>query len=155
MQFESELAVVGFACRLPGARQSDELWSLLRDNRCSVTRITPDRFSTQNFYHPSQDQKGKSYTFAAGVIDDIWGFDATAFGMSPREAEQVDPQQRHLLEVAHDALSHAGIRASRLSGSDTGVYIGASSADYASRFFADPSVADVHMMTGNSLSIMA
>src|SRR6202008_576509 len=134
---------------------SDELWGLLRDNRCSVTRITPDRFSTQGFYHPSPDQKGKSYTFAAGVMDGVWACDATASGMSRREAEQVDPQHRHLLEVTHDALTHAGIRPSSLSETDTGVYVGASSADYAARFFSDPSMADVHMMTGNSVSIMA
>jgi acyl transferase domain-containing protein/NADPH:quinone reductase-like Zn-dependent oxidoreductase/acyl carrier protein len=130
-------------------------WELLRDNRCSVTWVTPERFPTRTFFHPSPGQAGRSYTFAAGVIDDVWGFDAAAFGMSPREAEQADPQHRHLLEVAHDALAHAGIPPSSLAGSDTGVYVGASSVDHAARFFADPSVADVHMMTGNSLSIMA
>ncbi|WP_275429513.1 beta-ketoacyl synthase N-terminal-like domain-containing protein, partial [Serratia marcescens] len=74
-------------------------WELLRDNRCSVTWVTPERFPTRTFFHPSPGQAGRSYTFAAGVIDDVWGFDAAAFGMSPREAEQADPQHRHLLEV--------------------------------------------------------
>lgn len=155
MTRRDEVAIVGYACRLPGARDSDGLWKLLRSNKCSVTQITPDRFPTQAFYHPSADQIGRSYSFAAGVIDDPWGFDATAFGMSPREAEQVDPQHRHLLEVAHDALAHAGIRPSLLAGSPVGVYVGASSVDHATRFFADPSAAGIHMMTGNSLSIMA
>src|SRR5690349_5660340 len=155
MQSGREIAIVGYACRVPGARHSDELWQLLRNNRCSVSWITPDRFPTGAFYHPSPDQIGRSYTFAAGVIDDVWGFDAAAFGMSPREAEQLDPQHRHLLEVSYDALAHACIRPSTLGGSDAGVYIGASSVDHAARFIVDPSVADVHMMTGNSLSIMA
>ncbi|MFN4018346.1 MAG: SDR family NAD(P)-dependent oxidoreductase [Reyranella sp.] len=155
MTRRDEVAIVGYACRLPGARDSDAFWKLLHHNRCSVTQITPDRFPTQAFYHPSADQIGRSYSFAAGVIDDVWGFDATAFGMSPREAEQVDPQHRHLLEVAHDALANAGIRPSLLAGSPVGVYIGASSADHATRFFADPSAAGMHMMTGNSVSIMA
>jgi acyl transferase domain-containing protein/NADPH:quinone reductase-like Zn-dependent oxidoreductase/short-subunit dehydrogenase/acyl carrier protein len=155
MTRRDEVAIVGYACRLPGARDSGAFWKLLRHNRCSVTQITPDRFPTQAFYHPSPDQIGRSYSFAAGVIDDVWGFDATAFGMSPREAEQVDPQHRHLLEVTHDALAHAGIRPSLLTGSPVGVYVGASSVDHAARFFADPSAAGMHMMTGNSLSIMA
>ena len=151
-----EVAVVGYACRLPGAANANAFWSLLRDNRCSVSWITPDRFPTEAYYHPSTTgQPGRAYTFAAGVVDDVWGFDAGAFGMSPREAEQVDPQHRHLLEVAHDALAHAGIRPSSLVGSDTGVYVGASSVDHGARFFADPSASDMHMMTGNSLSIMA
>ncbi|WP_428681645.1 SDR family NAD(P)-dependent oxidoreductase [Reyranella sp.] len=155
MTRRDEVAIVGYACRLPGAKDSDGLWALLRRNICSVSEITPDRFSTQSFYHPAPDQIGRSYSFAAGVIDDVWGFDATAFGMSPREAEQVDPQHRHLLEVTNDALAHAGIRPSLLAGSPVGVYIGASSVDHAARFFADPSAAGMHMMTGNSLSIMA
>ncbi len=150
-----EVAIVGYACRVPGASSSKALWSLLRDNRCSVGTITQDRFPTGAFFHPDRDQAGRSYSFAAGVIDDVWGFDASAFGMSPREAEQVDPQQRHLLEVTHDALAHAGIPASSLGGSDAAVYVGASSADHATQFFIDPSAADVHMMTGNSLSIIA
>ncbi|MBM3650664.1 MAG: type I polyketide synthase, partial [Alphaproteobacteria bacterium] len=150
-----EVAIVGYAGRLPGGGTADKFWSLLRDNISAVGWITPDRFPTEAFYHPSPDQRGRSYTFAAGLIDDVWGFDAGAFGMSPREAEQVDPQQRHLLEVTQDALAHAGIRASSLAGSDTGVYIGASSVDYGARFFADPAAADVHMMTGNTLSIVS
>src|SRR5262249_51874747 len=155
MASRSDIAIVGYACRMPGARNGEEFWRVLKENRCSVTWITPDRFPTKPFLHPSPDQSGRSYTFAAGVIDDVWGFDAAAFGMSPREAEQVDPQHRHLLEVTHDALTHAGIRPSSLSETDTGVYVGACSADYAVRFFSDPSIADVHMMTGNSVSIMA
>lgn len=155
MSNKGEVAIVGYAGRLPGARNADEFWSLLRDNLCSIGCITGERFPTEPFYHPSPDQAGKSYTFAAGVIDDIWGFDAGAFGMSPREAEQVDPQQRHLLEVTHDALAHAGIRPSSLTGTHTGVYVGASSVDYGARFFADPSAADVHMMTGNTLSVIS
>ncbi|WP_421998993.1 SDR family NAD(P)-dependent oxidoreductase [Reyranella sp.] len=155
MKARGEVAVVGYACRVPGAPHSDALWRLLRTNQCAVSQVTPERFPTQPYFHPGADQPGRAYTFAAGLIEDVWGFDALAFGMSPREAEQVDPQHRHLLEVSYDALAHAGIPPSSLAGGETGVFIGASSADYAVRFFVDPSVADVHMMTGNSLSIMA
>jgi phthiocerol/phenolphthiocerol synthesis type-I polyketide synthase C len=150
-----DVAIVGYGGRLPGACSVDGLWSLLRQNKSSVGWITPDRFPTSSLYHPSKERGGRAYTFAAGLIDDIWGFDASAFGMSPREGEQVDPQQRHLLEVTQDALAHAGIRPSSLAGSGAGVYVGASSVDYGARFFADPSAADVHMMTGNTLSIIA
>ncbi|MBR2819936.1 MAG: SDR family NAD(P)-dependent oxidoreductase [Reyranella sp.] len=155
MKVHDEVAIVGYAGRLPGANNAESFWRLLRDNRSAVSWITPDRFPTGAYYHPSTDQPGRAYTFAAGLIDDVWGFDASAFGMSPREAEQVDPQQRHLLEITHDALAHAGIRPSTLAGSHTGVYVGASSVDYGARFFADPSAADVHMMTGNTLSIVS
>ena len=155
MSRKDEVAIVGYAARVPGATNIDSLWSILRDGRSTVTWITPDRFPTQAFYHPAPARSGRSYTFAAGLINDVWGFDAAAFGMSPREAEQVDPQQRQLLEVTHDALAHSGIRPSALMGSGTGVYVGASSVDYGARFFADPSAADVHMMTGNTMSVIA
>jgi phthiocerol/phenolphthiocerol synthesis type-I polyketide synthase C len=155
MGTRDEVAIVGFAARLPGARDARAFWHLVRNNVSAVASITPDRFPTDGFLHPGQEQPGRSYTFAAGVIEDPWGFDNSAFGMSPREAEQVDPQQRHLLEVSQDALAHAGIRPSSLAGVDVGVYIGASSVDYATRFIVDPSVAGMHMMTGNSVSIMA
>src|SRR4051812_28564478 len=114
MQSKDEVAIVGYACRVPGATNSDSFWRLLQDNRCCVGSITSDRFPTEAFFHPSHSQSGRSYSFAAGLIDDVWGFDAAAFGMSPREAEQVDPQHRHLLEVTYDALAHAGIRPSAL-----------------------------------------
>src|SRR5215471_18322485 len=123
MRQSTEVAVVGYACRMPGARDSEAFGRLLQANLCSVTWITPDRFPTRPYYHPRPRQSGRSYSFAAGVIDDVWGFDATAFGMSPREAEQLDPQHRHLLEVAYDALAHACIRPSSLAGSDVGVYV--------------------------------
>ena len=155
MSNREAVTVVGFAARLPGARDVAMFWSLLRGMHCSVGQISADRFPCEGFYHPSAEQKGRSYSFAAGLIDDVWGFDAGAFGMSPREAEQVDPQQRHLLEVTFDALAHAGVRPSSLAGPRTGVFIGASSLDYGARFFVDPSAADVHMMTGNTLSILS
>ncbi|MFZ5784091.1 MAG: type I polyketide synthase [Pseudomonadota bacterium] len=155
MALGHEVAVIGYAGRLPGARSPQAFWSQLHANASSVSWITPDRFPTEGFYHPAPDQAGRSYTFAAGLIDDPWGFDAAAFGMSPREAEQVDPQQRQLLEVTQEALAHAGVAPSSLAGGSAGVYVGASSVDYGARFFADPAAADVHMMTGNTLSILA
>jgi phthiocerol/phenolphthiocerol synthesis type-I polyketide synthase C len=155
MKDEGEVAIVGYACRLPGARDSRALWKLLQDNHCAIGTIDGSRFPTDALHHPAREARGRSYTFAAGTIDDPWGFDAAAFGISPREAEQIDPQQRHLLEVAFEALHHAGIAPSRLSGSHTGVYVGASSLDYAARFLHDPPASDVHMMTGNTLSLLS
>jgi acyl transferase domain-containing protein/NADPH:quinone reductase-like Zn-dependent oxidoreductase/short-subunit dehydrogenase/SAM-dependent methyltransferase len=155
MASAATIPIVGYACRLPGAGDSDKLWALLKGRQSAVGRIDSGRFPTSPYFHPDRGEAGKSYSFAAGIIDDPWGFDAAAFGISPREAIQIDPQQRHLLETAFDALGHAGIRPSSLSGGRTGVYVGASSLDYGTRFVMDPSAADVHMMTGNTLSLVA
>jgi phthiocerol/phenolphthiocerol synthesis type-I polyketide synthase C len=150
-----EIAVVGWACRLPGAKSVTELWSLLLEGRCAVTQVPPDRFSLDRFGHPRRQERGKSYTFAAGVLDDLWGFDPTVFGISPREAEQMDPQQRILLQLTWEALEDAGIPPSTIAGTNVGVFVGASQADYGHKFFGDHAVADSHFATGTALAIVA
>ncbi|HJQ57142.1 MAG TPA: beta-ketoacyl synthase N-terminal-like domain-containing protein, partial [Vineibacter sp.] len=103
---QRQVAVVGYALRLPGAPDRQAFWRLLSEGRCAVTRVPADRFPHESFYHPAArtDVPGRSYTFAAGVLDDVWSFDPTVFGISPREAAQMDPQQRHLLEVTYEAF---------------------------------------------------
>lgn len=149
--------MIGYALRLPGAGSRDAFWQLLMNRRCAITRVTPDRFPTDAFFHPKAgaDVPGRSYTFAAGLIDNVWDFDPAVFGISPREAAQIDPQQRQLLEVTYEALEHSGLRPSDLAGTQTGVYVGASSSDHATRYMFDPSAVDVHMMTGNTLSLIS
>lgn len=96
----SKIAIVGMSCRFPGGVQGlDEFWHLLKSEKDAVTQIPPDRFGTDFYQHPSKREPGKSYTFAAGALDDVAGFDAAFFGISPREATQMDPQQRLLLEL--------------------------------------------------------
>ena len=98
-----DIAIIGRACRLPGANSAGELWNVLTEGRCTVSRIPRDRWSQERLMHPRPKERGRSYTWAAGVLDDIWGFDPAVFGISPREAEQMDPQQRLLLELACEA----------------------------------------------------
>ncbi len=155
MNERQDIAVVGRACRLPGAPSIRELWSLLSEGRCAVTKIPSDRWSHERLLHPRIAERGRTYTFAAGVLDEIWGFDPGAFGMSPREAEQIDPQQRLLLELTWESLEDAGIRPSKLAGSDTGVFVGVSAVDHGTLRMLDMPAADAYMMTGNTLSVVA
>jgi acyl transferase domain-containing protein/NADPH:quinone reductase-like Zn-dependent oxidoreductase/acyl carrier protein/short-subunit dehydrogenase len=154
-QLRNDIAVVGWSCRLPGANSIDGLWSLLIEGRCAVTRMPTDRFSLERYGHPRKTERGKSYTWAAGVLDDIWSFDPAVFGISPREAAQIDPQQRILLQLTWEALEDAGIRPSSIANTDVGVFIGASQADYGHAFFDDPAIADAHFSTGTAVSILA
>ncbi len=154
-QLRDDIAVVGWACRLPGANSIEELWSLLLEGRCAVTRMPEDRFPLARFGHPRKHERGRSYTWAAGVVDDVWGFDPAVFGISPREAVQIDPQQRILLQLTWEALEDAGIRPSSLASSDAGVFVGASQADYGDAFFNDPALSDAHSATGTALAILA
>jgi phthiocerol/phenolphthiocerol synthesis type-I polyketide synthase C len=149
-----DIAIVGWSGRFPGAGSISDLWSLLLEGQCAVSRVPDDRFSLQRFGHPRRQERGKSYTWAAGVLEDVWGFDPSVFGISPREAEQMDPQQRILLQLTWEALEDAGIPPSSIAGTETGVFVGASQTDYAHSVIGDPAVADSHFATGNSLGIL-
>ncbi len=110
------IAVVGMGCRFPGGADSPgELWALLRNGR--------DAFSTP--------PEGRGLPLNRGAfLDEVDGFDAAFFRMSPREAAQADPQQRLFLEVSWEALENAGIDPVHLEGTRTGVYAGAFAHDY-------------------------
>jgi acyl transferase domain-containing protein/NADPH:quinone reductase-like Zn-dependent oxidoreductase/acyl carrier protein len=149
------VAIVGAACRLPGAPDLDAFWSLLEGGTDAVTTLPPDRFSQAAFFHPRRGEPGRSYTFAAGHVGDAYAFDAAAFGVSPREAAEMDPQQRLLLEVALGAVEDAGWRPSALAGQEVGVFVGGSATDHGELRLQDPAGGDRYFMTGNALSILS
>ncbi|HET9020062.1 MAG TPA: beta-ketoacyl synthase N-terminal-like domain-containing protein, partial [Acetobacteraceae bacterium] len=149
------IAIVGAACRLPGGEGVDAFGDLIWSGRDAIGEVPDDRWSKARFFHPQPGQPGKTYTFAAGCLPDIYGFDIDFFGISPREAASIDPQQRLLLELAYEAMEDAGIAPSRLAGSAAGVYVGGSSWDFAARSFADAAALDTYAMQGAALSSMA
>ncbi len=148
---QQPIAIVGAACRLPGAPDLRAFAELLAAGRDAVTEIPDDRWTKAAFFHPARDQRGKAYTFAAGVLGAVSGFDAGFFGISPREAAQMDPQQRLLLELAHESLEDAGFDAGKLAGSAVGVYVGGSAWDYTTMHAGDHAVMDAYSMTGATL----
>ncbi|MEU7135740.1 SDR family NAD(P)-dependent oxidoreductase [Streptomyces sp. NPDC046261] len=150
------IAVVGTACRLPGGITNlDELWQALHEGRDLVTTVPRDRFDTVRFVDPDMPRPGKSYTDAGGFLDDIAGFDADYFGISPKEAAQMDPQHRLLLELAAEACDDAGICPQSLAGSDTAVLVGISDHSYgALQLFQTESV-NAYTMSGAASSIAA
>ena len=104
-------------------------------------------FHTEGSHSPQ-----RIYTRAGGFLDRIDLFDADFFGMSPREARQVDPQHRLLLELAWEAMESAGIVPASLAGSRTGVFVGVSANDYATMIGHSP---DAYTNIGSALSIAA
>jgi len=128
---------------------------LLDSGEDAVSEVDPQRWSKKFFYHPDRSEPGKSYTWAAGLINGVDLFEPSFFGISPREAAQMDPQQRVLLELVWHAIEDAGIPTSKIAGSTTGVYIGASTTDYSDLRLGDPASADSYFMTGNTLSVFA
>lgn len=144
------IAIVGMACRFPGASDPEAFWELLCAGRDAITDIPGDRFNVKDFYHPDRDTPGKMYTKRGAFLDDIDKFDAPFFGVSPREAAQMDPQQRLFLEVAWEALENGGQPLGRLSGTKTGVFMGVTAFDYSLRVMqqSQPPDLEAYCLTG-------
>lgn len=150
------IAIVGMGCRYPGnCNNPAEYWEFLSQGGDAIKDIPSDRWDINAYYDADPDALGKMYTRQGGFLDRIDGFDAEFFGIAPREAQSMDPQQRLFLEVSWEALEDAGIAADKLNGSNTAVYAGVCTDDY-SRFqmnSCDPTVIDAYSFTGTATSI--
>jgi myxalamid-type polyketide synthase MxaB len=125
------IAIVGLGCRFPGgAADPEAFWRLLRDGVDAVREVPPERWDVDAYYDPDPDAPGKMNTRWGGFLDGVDQFDASFFGIAPREAANMDPQHRLLLEVAWEALEHAGQAPRALAGSRTGVFVGIAGTDY-------------------------
>ncbi len=118
---QRDIAIIGMALRFPGANSPQEFWQNLLDGVESIRFFDPALLPAQ--------QRGEDYIAAKAVIDDPARFDAAFFGITPREAEVMDPQQRVFLELACNALEDAGYPASD-SPSNTGVFAGTANNSY-------------------------
>lgn len=144
------VAVIGVGCRLPGSVTGPQsFWRLLIDGRDAVGVVPADRWDADAFYDPDPQAPGKMTTKWGGFVDDVAGFDADFFGITPREAEAMDPQQRILLEVAWEALEHACLPTDSLSGTRTAAMMGLSAWDYTILNLERRAEIDAYMSTGN------
>jgi microcystin synthetase protein McyD len=150
-----EIAIVGMACRFPGADDPDSFWELVSAGRTAIRNIPDDRWKEAEFFDPNPGTVGKTYSRWAGLIEGVDLFDAASFGISAIEAERMDPQQRVILEVAREAFEAAGLPRHRLAGSQTGVFIGVSTFDYTRILPRDPASIDMYWGTGTAISIVA
>ena len=127
------IAVTGVGLRMPGGIDTlDAFWDLLACGGDAIEEIPSSRWDAEAFYAPFPGTPGKANTKWGGFVSHIDEFDAAFFGIAPKEAIGMDPQQRMLLEVSWEALENAGERAELLNGSLTGVFVGMSTNDYAS-----------------------
>ncbi|SBT43435.1 type I polyketide synthase [Micromonospora narathiwatensis] len=141
------VAVVGLACRLPGAADPGAFWRLLSAGTSALGEVPPDRWSG-----PVDGGTVRQ----GGFLDDISGFDADFFGISPREAAAMDPQQRLVLELAWEAIEDAGTTPAALAGTPAGVFVGAIWDDYAHLTYrGGTELITPHTVTGLHRSILA
>lgn len=116
-----DIAIIGMACRFPGANDIESFWHNLKEGIESITRLTDDALRARGV--PDEVLNDPRYVKAVAHLDEVDGFDASFFGYTPREAAETDPQHRLFLEVAWQALENAGYDPSRYAG-PVGVYAG-------------------------------
>ncbi|WP_052517811.1 type I polyketide synthase [Archangium violaceum] len=125
------IAIVGMACRLPGGVEApEELWELMVKGVDATSELPSGRWDAEALYDPDPQAKGKIRTKRGGFLRDVDRFDARFFGISQREAERMDPQQRLVLEVAWEALERAGHAVERTRRDRVGVFVGVMNNDY-------------------------
>lgn len=156
-RFASEpVAVIGMGCRFPGGADTPEqFWRFLQSGGNGIVDIPPDRWDVDTYYDPNPDTPGKSYSRWGGFLHDIAQFDPAFFNISPREAQQMDPRQRLLLETAWEALEHAAYAPEALSGSRAGVFVGHMAGDYHALLADNLDLVDSYVSTGVLDSLLA
>nr|AKL78824.1 GLPKS3 [Glarea lozoyensis] len=149
-------AIVGMACRLPGAKSPQQLWKNIVDQRDVQRKIPKERFNVDAFYHPEGTNKGTTNArYGYFLDDDVSEFDPEFFQISGKEAEAMDPQQRLLLEVVYEALENAGITLDEISGTETSVFCGSFTNDYREMIHKDLEHYPKYSVTGTGAAILA
>ncbi len=148
------VAIIGMGCRFPGGADSPEAyWNLLHNGVNAVRAVPPERWDVAAFNNLDVE---KPVAWFGGFLDQIDQFDPQFFGISPREANNMDPQQRLALEVAWEALENAALPPEKLSGSQTGVFVGVTTNDYGQLVrLTDPAQMDVYAATGSALNVIS
>ncbi|WP_280712234.1 beta-ketoacyl synthase N-terminal-like domain-containing protein, partial [Bradyrhizobium sp. BR13661] len=151
---DEPIAIVAMSCRTPGGvGDSEAYWTLLAEER-DVIGPFPARWDRYALYDPDPEALGKSYAREGGFLQDVDQFDAGFFGIAPREAVSMDPQQRLVLEVVWEALEKAGLQPDALNESSTGVYLGAMRSDYRQSGISLESM-DGYAETGQASSVLS
>ncbi|MFF2073551.1 amino acid adenylation domain-containing protein [Kitasatospora sp. NPDC058162] len=144
---DGALAVVGMACRFPGAATPDEFWRNLVDGVSGVGPAPAGRRGWAELWTEADDTP-------AGWLDGVEYFDPARFGLTDREARRMDPLQRLLLSVTAEALESCGHDHASL-GASTGVFVGTIASDFPELVARSTGHADPHAATGTAMSMIA
>ena len=146
-----DIAIIGYGCRVPGGNNSpSQLWEFLLKKGDASGEIPGMRWEPYRKRQPGNAEILAKITSKGYFLERLEDFDASFFGISSREAEQMDPQQRIAVEVVWEALEHAGIPPQSLAGSNTAVYMGVNSDDYSRLLLEDLPNVEAWMRIGTA-----
>ncbi len=120
---QTPLAIVGMACRLPGADNLDQYWRMLVEGRHAVVELPPDRLDQDMYFDPEVGVRGKTYSKLGAIINSRT-VDFNRLPIDPKLAASVDIAHLLMCDVAASALRHAGIDPFNVPLRNTGVYVG-------------------------------
>ena len=144
MKYSKEpIAIIGMACRYPGAFNTSSYWRLIATGKDALSEPFRPRLFRGTSGFPELSGVG-----VGGLLEDVDCFDADFFDMSPREAACLDPQLRLLLEVSWEAFEDAGLTLQQVKGARAGVFTGAWSGDFENNLYAAGKSLDLHLITG-------
>jgi len=128
---ETDIAIIGMACRFPEANNYNQFWENLKNGVNSIKEIPPERWDTSKYYSPDINAPNKSISKWCGLVDDFDKFDNSFFNISPREAMHMDPHQRLMLETTWGCIEDAGVPLNNLQRKKTSLYLGTTTIDFA------------------------
>jgi polyketide synthase PksN len=149
------VAIIGMAGKLPQSEDLSAFWQHLASGTDLITEIPGERWNWRQYDGDPETQADKTFAKWGGFMPDVGSFDPRFFGLSPREAELMDPQHRLFLECAWQTIEHAGYCVDDLSGSRTGVFVGVATNDYNELLQSHGVPAEGYMATGNVHSMIA
>ena len=149
LRVDEPIAVIGLSGRFPGAPDVESFWQLLASGTDAVGEVPLSRWDWRELYGGPHAPGNQITTAAGAFLEGIEEFDPLFFNLSPREAEEMDPRQRLMLQEAWHAFEDAGYAPEYLRGSHCAVYIGVEEGEYSAR------VSEEALATSNHSAILA
>ncbi len=151
---ENSIAIIGIAGQFPQSKTLAEFWNNVAQGSDCISEIPQTRWSIDEYYDPDPRVPGKTNCRYMGALEDVAKFDPLFFGISPPEAECMDPQQRLFLENCWSCIEDAGLIPSSLSGSRCGVFVGCTPSDYGQLLLEQGKGFNAQGFTGGASSIL-
>jgi len=151
-----KIAVIGLACRFPRSGSPELFWENLENGRDLIREVPGERWKIEDYFSPDKRKANKTYSRWAGLIDNIYAFDATYFGISDQDAQVMDPQHRIFLELTEELRCRAGYTRQDLDSTRTAVYIGGGESPYVRKNVAEiPGDSQKHLLINTIQNMMA
>jgi len=154
LQNNEPIAIIGMSGIMPQSKDLEEFWNNLVNEVDMISEIPPDRWDWKELYGDPVKSPNKTKVKWGGFMKEVDKFDAQFFGLSPREAELLDPQHRIFMETVWKAIEDAGYKASDFSGTKTGIFVGICSMDYTELFRENRIEIQAQTTTGNAHTML-